>query len=215
MKWTPTKLITLLCTPEMATTWKSERREHSHFHAGHVPPTLYDDSAEFAAALLDSGWREPEARGGEAQWPLTFVLVWADHDADPAFALAHHCEGDFAVEVFDDKNSLQAAFSDPPGRPSAGEATPTKPVTILELARHRLSAIGRTSGGEPARLTGVDFEAVELAILGGCELCGASIAAYNACPSRSGCWRCASGCIADEGYASVEEADRELFGATR
>lgn len=50
-----------------------------------------------------------------------------------------------------------------------------------------------------------------LEILGGCEVCGASIAAYNACPSQTGYWRCSSGCIADEGYASAADADLALF----
>ncbi len=93
------------------------------------------------------------------------------------------------------------------------EAAPIEAVTIHELAIHRLRALGGIGAEEPSGLNGADYAAVGLEILGGCEVCGASIAAYNACPSRSGYWRCANGCIADEGWASASEADRALLAA--
>lgn len=80
------------------------------------------------------------------------------------------------------------------------------PVTILEVAKHRL-------GRDPE--TGADFAEAGFQILGGCAVCGASIAAYNACPSRSGYWKCASGCIADDGWSTVEAACDAIFGDER
>jgi hypothetical protein len=93
------------------------------------------------------------------------------------------------------------------------QAQPIRAVTVHELAVHRLRVLGRIGAEEPSGLNGADYAAVGLAILGGCERCGASIAAYNACPSRSGYWRCANGCIADEGWASASDADRALQAA--
>lgn len=74
-------------------------------------------------------------------------------------------------------------------------------VSILDLAKHRL-------GRDP--VTGADFAEAGLAIFGGCEDCGASIAAYNAYPSRTGYWRCED-CIGDLGFATVEEANAAIF----
>ena len=48
-------------------------------------------------------------------------------------------------------------------------------------------------------------------MFGGCSVCGASITAYNACPSRRQYW-CCEDCIGDDGYATVEEADVAIFG---
>lgn len=76
------------------------------------------------------------------------------------------------------------------------------PITILQLAEHRL---GREA------VTGSDFEEAGLPMLGGCQVCAATIAAYNACPSRSGYIRCAAGCIGDSGWTTVEEANRDIF----
>lgn len=81
----------------------------------------------------------------------------------------------------------------------------TSPVTILELALHR-GARENTLGG----VNGGEFEKVGLQILGGCEVCGATLAAYNACPSKTGYWRCLHGCIADQGWDDVAECDRAL-----
>ena len=80
-----------------------------------------------------------------------------------------------------------------------------KPVTVLELAKFRGAKDddGSISGGEFAR--------VGLPIMGGCEVCEATIAAYNACPSKTGYLRCANGCIADLGWYDVAECNRDLF----
>jgi hypothetical protein len=84
----------------------------------------------------------------------------------------------------------------------------TKPVTILELAEHR-GAKQDEHGG----INGAEFERVGLPIMGGCQVCGATVAAYNACPSKSGYLRCANGCIGGDGFSDVAEANRFIFGA--
>lgn len=76
-------------------------------------------------------------------------------------------------------------------------------ITVMQLATHRL--------GRDAR-NGADFQEAQLPIMGGCQVCEATVAAYNSCPSTSGYLRCANGCIGDDGFATVEEADRAIFG---
>lgn len=74
-------------------------------------------------------------------------------------------------------------------------------VTILQVAEHRL---GR------AATNGADFEEAGLAIMGGCMVCGASLAAYNGYPSRAGYW-CCRGCLGESGWDDVAEACRDIF----
>lgn len=81
------------------------------------------------------------------------------------------------------------------------------PVTIHELALYRLGLPTSTS-----ELNGAQFEEAGLAILGGCEVCGATLAAYNACPAKTGYWRCMNDCIGSEGWTDVREANMEIFG---
>jgi hypothetical protein len=76
------------------------------------------------------------------------------------------------------------------------------PITICQLADYIL--------GRKAE-SGQDFADAGLPIMGGCEVCGASIACYNACPSKTGYLRCADGCIGDLGYMTVEEAKEDIF----
>jgi crotonobetainyl-CoA:carnitine CoA-transferase CaiB-like acyl-CoA transferase len=75
-------------------------------------------------------------------------------------------------------------------------------LTVLQLAEYKL--------GRPA-VTGADFEAAGLAMLGGCEDCHATVAAYNAYPSRSGYWRCAA-CIGDGGWTDLAEMATAIYG---
>ena len=85
-----------------------------------------------------------------------------------------------------------------------------KPITIHDLAIHR-----GMKTAEDGSYSGADIAAVGLAILGGCCRCAATIAAYNAYPSKNGYWMCGD-CIeneGEEGYATVEEANREIYGA--
>jgi len=82
-----------------------------------------------------------------------------------------------------------------------------RPVTILDLAKYR-----GVKANDDGSITGGEFERVGLAIMGGCEVCGASIAAYNAYPCKTGYWRC-SGCLSYElAWFDVKQADREIFG---
>ena len=70
------------------------------------------------------------------------------------------------------------------------------PITILDYVK---SVVGDKDlyTAEDCLTAGVD-------ILGGCQGCQATIACYNAYPSRSGYWRCAD-CIGDDGYATVAD----------
>ena len=70
-------------------------------------------------------------------------------------------------------------------------------ITVYDLAKHLLDR-------DP--ISGDDFEQVGLPMMGGCQTCGASIAAYNASPSRTGYLQCASGCIEGLGFDTVQEA---------
>ena len=70
------------------------------------------------------------------------------------------------------------------------------PITILDYVRSRL--------GDRETYSEEDHWQCGVAILGGCGNCYATIASYNAYPSRSGYWRCAD-CIGSTGYASTEE----------
>src|SRR5689334_11326594 len=78
-------------------------------------------------------------------------------------------------------------------------------ITIHDLALFRgiEEADGGFSGGEYLR--------VKLPFMGGCEVCHATLAPYNAYPSKSGMLRCAE-CILDSGYETVEEANADIFG---
>lgn len=80
------------------------------------------------------------------------------------------------------------------------------PITVLQLAEARASAAGL-----PLPRTGEDFNAVDLSIMGGCQRCAASIAAYNAYPSRTGFWQCGD-CIGRDGFATAEEAEAWIAG---
>lgn len=74
-------------------------------------------------------------------------------------------------------------------------ATTPQMVTILDIAKAR--------GLNPDHATGEAFEKVGLAIMGGCQRCHATIAAYNAYPSRTGYWLCGD-CIDERtGFADV------------
>lgn len=80
-------------------------------------------------------------------------------------------------------------------------------ITILDLALYRGAAElpnGSINGEEIAR--------VGLPIMGGCYVCGASVACYNAAPTRTGYLACVE-CVADgQGFDSVNEANEFIFG---
>jgi hypothetical protein len=79
-------------------------------------------------------------------------------------------------------------------------------ITILDLAKHR-----GLKADEDGALSMGAFADVGLAMLGGCAICGASIAAYNAYPTKHGFWMCKD-CVCDgDGWDDVEEANRDIF----
>ena len=75
------------------------------------------------------------------------------------------------------------------------------PITILDYVKSK--------AGEKDSYPASDFFAAGVDILGGCEICAATIAAYNAYPSKSGYWRCGD-CITDIGFATVQEFEASL-----
>lgn len=79
------------------------------------------------------------------------------------------------------------------------------PITILELAKYR-----GVKADEDNSINMGEFWRVGLDMIGGCSHCEATIAAYNAYPSKSGYWMCEDH-IGDRGYDTVEEANREIF----
>lgn len=76
------------------------------------------------------------------------------------------------------------------------------PITVLDVA----IAHG-AKRDEKGCINGSEFDRLGLPICGGCEICSASIAAYNACPGRYGYLRCKA-CIAEDGFASVDAFDK-------
>lgn len=83
------------------------------------------------------------------------------------------------------------------------------PVTIRELAIYILEKEGYEYN--PESLTGTDFYNARLSIFGGCIICGASLGAYNASPSKSGYWKCTDGCIDEDGWYDVEECYNDIM----
>lgn len=75
-------------------------------------------------------------------------------------------------------------------------------ITALELAIHR--------GCPEDKLTMGNVQDTGIAFMGGCRICAASIACYNAYPSRDGYWRCKD-CIDENGYDTVEQANAHIF----
>lgn len=81
-------------------------------------------------------------------------------------------------------------------------------ITILELAKHR------GAKEKEGSINGAEFHKVGLEFMGGCVVCGATLAAYNGCPSKEGYWVCKNGCSEEvECWDSVEEANKDIFGS--
>lgn len=82
-------------------------------------------------------------------------------------------------------------------------------ITILDVAIAR-GAKADTEGC----IDGEEFARVGLSIIGGCAWCGATIAAYNALPTKLGCWGCMD-CAHHQGFETVaefEECEAERNG---
>jgi hypothetical protein len=76
-------------------------------------------------------------------------------------------------------------------------------VSVYEVA---LARDVQVVGGS---VNGAEFARVGLPILGGCCVCGATIAAYNAAPSTYGYLMCLNGCVTDEtGFPTVEAFEK-------
>jgi len=106
--------------------------------------------------------------------------------------------------VFD--SPCQHYSPDPESRNNCSGWAEPLPVSVLDLVRlyH-----GITDKDTP--ISGGQCYAAGFEILGGCEICGATISAGNGYPSHSGFWRC-SGCIEDTGWESLQKAAEDLFG---
>jgi hypothetical protein len=70
------------------------------------------------------------------------------------------------------------------------------PITILDYVKSVV--------GDKDTYSAEDFHRSGVAMTGGCQLCAATIACYNAHPSKSGYWRCAD-CIGGSGFATVAD----------
>lgn len=81
-------------------------------------------------------------------------------------------------------------------------------ITIRELAEYRLDQAGILPEGDS--LNGGDFARAGLCIVGGCATCGASLAAYNGYPSKTGYWLCRD-CLCGQGWETVEQANADIF----
>ena len=79
-------------------------------------------------------------------------------------------------------------------------------ITILDLAIHRGAKVS-----EDGSINGAEIEKTGLPFMGGCCRCQATIAAYNAAPTTTGYIACASECAEGIGYATVEEANADIF----
>ena len=79
-------------------------------------------------------------------------------------------------------------------------------ITVLELAKHRNPELANKD-----EVSMGDIEDTGLPFMGGCEICYATIACYNAYPTKTGYLRCKDDV---EGYAfeTVEEANKFIFG---
>jgi hypothetical protein len=78
-------------------------------------------------------------------------------------------------------------------------------VTILELAEHL--GVERDEDGS---LNAGEIMQYALPFMGGCQGCEATIACYNAYPSKTGYLRCHD-CIATAGFDTAEDALRFIF----
>jgi hypothetical protein len=108
---TPAALIDTYCQPGMQSSWRTEEREDSMFHAGfcgYDGHQGFDDGHEWIANLTGSGWCALPALG---DWPLVAFMFWPARPSDPRWAIAHYCEGDMAVEVFGDKDAANRGYA--------------------------------------------------------------------------------------------------------
>jgi len=77
-------------------------------------------------------------------------------------------------------------------------------LTILDLAK----SFG-AKGDENGNVSAGEIYKAGFDMIGGCQDCGATIAAYNAYPSRTGYWKCGD-CIGEHGFKTVQEFVKHL-----
>ena len=73
-------------------------------------------------------------------------------------------------------------------------------ITILDFVRAKV--------GDKECYDVPDHHFAGVQIIGGCAGCHATIASYNAYPSKSGYW-CCEDCIGDDGFSTVAEFEAE------
>ena len=77
-------------------------------------------------------------------------------------------------------------------------------ITILDVAKAR-----GVQADAQGCINGAEFDRVGLPIMGGCQVCGATIAAYNSHPGRNG-YLIGSCCAAPEDtYSTVQEFEAD------
>jgi hypothetical protein len=108
---TPAVLIDTYCRPGMQSMWRTEKRKDATFHAGfcgYDGRQGFDDGHEWIADLTESGWHPLHDLG---EWPLMAFMFWPARPSDPRWAIAHYCEGDFAVEAFVDRDAANRGYT--------------------------------------------------------------------------------------------------------
>jgi hypothetical protein len=113
---TPQVLIDTYCQPPADETsrigsWRSEQRADSIFHAGFCGfdgRQGFENGHDWISELAESGWRPLPELG---EWPLVAFVFWPALPSDPRWAIAHYCEGDTAVEVFNDRHAANKGYT--------------------------------------------------------------------------------------------------------
>lgn len=128
--WTPSRLIEVFCAPGLRSWFRETGRNpraRSDWHAGFCSyrgtnsygPEIdgFDDGHALWGELIASGWtliQDP----GNRHFPYAFYMQWcAREDAtaetpEGKWCIAHYCEGDFGVEVYDDEDAYRVGESE-------------------------------------------------------------------------------------------------------
>lgn len=123
-------------------------------------------------------------------------LKWALGHVPPCHKADATCENSNYGSAVSAVRRAEAALEDEERRP----------VTVLDVARARLASNG-VEVGDSVKIS--DILSVGLHAFGGCARCEASLAAYNAHPSRTGYWMCGD-CIGGDGFETVGDFEEFL-----
>lgn len=77
-------------------------------------------------------------------------------------------------------------------------------ITILEVAKAR-----GVKEDDTGTINGAEFERVGLSIMGGCQICEATLGCYNAHPGRNGFWIGTCCARSEDTYATVAEFEAD------